>query len=416
MAKRGDGENLLRFAVDGRVLVMKKQIYFILLLLVTIGIQGCAKQTGLNGQDDPLPSDEEEEVIVKTLCGVCRQNLQRVNYSKVVEIANNIVKNDIPAVRINALKNKGSIEQVIHNINTFSQKGVKVLLEQPMWMEMFPEDYEQIPGPNFNVYKMSDIDLDRFRSFINGLLEQVALHTPEDALIGFELFNEANWGDFNGDLQPTSDGKGEIFMLDTPLDKPSFADIYAGIGKYGKCLEITRTALDTHFPKKNVKLISTGLVSSGYWDNFHWQINRGISLVLPDMFLTILQGKHSQQQDKTNYLRFADAIGLHSYPPLEDDMVATLNNYYFDPINAVLDEPMPFWLTEWGFSRNKFENNGGEAKRLQYFRSFIQAIETTGNTETAFLFDFDLNDGYRIWEDGALLESGKIFQEIKINQ
>lgn len=349
----------------------------------------------------------------KIVHGVCRQNLQWVKQPAEVEkIADNIASTKIPLVRLSGAKENGSIEQVIRNINTFTRKDIKVLLIQPLTKEMFPAGYQQVPGPNFKVFKMSDIDLDRFSSFINELVEELARNTAEGAVVGFELFNEANWGDFNGDLQPTPDGKGEIFTLATPLDKPSFADIYAGIGKYGKCLEITRKALDTHFPKKNVKLVTNGMVSSGGWDNFRWQINRGISLVLPDMFLTILQGNHPQQQDKTNYLAFADAIGLHGYPPLEDDMLATLHTYYFDPINAVLDTPKPVWITEWGFARNKFDNDGGEATRLIYINKFIEALDKISNVEITTFYEFDASKNHNIWENGKLLESGTFFQNI----
>ncbi len=386
---------------------MRRVVFYLVLLLFFCigGTQGCSKTI-------PIQEEDEEGVVIETIHGVCRMNLQRENYEKVVKIANNIAQSSIPLVRINGVKEGGNIDKVIHNINTFSQKGIKVILIQPMWMEMFPEGYEQLPGPSHLVYKMSDIDPDRFRIFMNRLLEEIALHTPEGALIGLELFNEANQAGYNGDLQPTPEGKGEIFNLDTPLDKPSFQDAYAGINKYGKCMEITRDLLNIHFPKKNIKLVTHGIVSSGGWINFQWQINRGISLVLPDMFLTILQGNHPQQQDKTNYLRFADAIGLHCYPPLADNMSDILHEYYFDPINAVLEKPMPYWITEWGFAKPQFESNGGEARRLQYFRSFIQVIETIGNTEMTALFDFDLNKDHSIWENGALLESGTIFQEI----
>jgi len=385
--------------------------YFIFLLLVMASIGGCAKRTGLNSPEDPLPPDNDEVTTIPRH-GVCRMNLQRESNAKVVEIANNIVRSEIPLVRINGVKVGGSIDQVIHSINTFSQKGVKVLLMQPPCDEMFPEGYEQIPGPSHPVYRMSDIDLDRFSNFMDELLEQIALRIPEDALIGFELFNEANQAGYNGDLQPTSDGKGEIFTVDTPLDKPSFQDAYLGINKYGKCLKITREVLDIHFPKKNIKLVTNGMSTGDGWNNYRWRINQGSSIVLPDMFVTLLQGTHPQQQDKTNYLQFVDAIGLHSYPPLEDNMLEILNEYHFDPINAILNGPMPYWITEWGFPRTRFENNGGEARRLQYFRSFVQALEAIESTEMATLFDFDLNEQHRIWENGALLESGKIFQEI----
>lgn len=243
-------------------------------------------------------------------------------------------------------------------------------------------------------------------------MEELALHTQKDAIIGLELFNEANHADFNGDLQPTPEGKGEIFKLDTPLDKSSFQDAYAGITKYSKCLEITRNLMDIHFTGRNVKLITQGMKSGGEQNDFRWAINNGYTIVAADMFMTLLQGKHPDQADKTNYLQFADGIGFHAYPELFEDMEGSLLTYYYDVINNVLDKPVPYWITEWGFRKELFENNGGEAKRLQYFRLFIQAVEKIGNTEMTLLFDFDLNKNHSIWENGTLLESGTIFQEI----
>jgi len=387
-------------------------LYSILMLLFSAGgLQGCSDTP--DTLPDPGDPDRKEELTsIFPIHGICRQNLQWVNNSKTVEIANNIVKSDIPVVRINGVKEDGSIDQVIHSINIFADRGIKVLLIQPMWMEMFPLGYQKVPGPNFKLYRMADIDLVRFRSYMNELLKQIALRTSKDALIGLELFNEANWGDFNGDLQPNAAGKGEVFRLDTPLDLPSFQPIYAGIGKYGKCLAITKELMDTHFANRNVKLVTTGMVSGGERNNYSWSINRGISVVATNMFMTLLQGKHPDQTDQTNYLQFADGIGLHAYPPLVDDMENELRTYYFNPINAILEQPLPYWMTEWGFARPQFQNNGGEARRLEYFHRFIEAIETIGNTDMTALYEFDATNNHNIWENGALLESGTIFQYI----
>lgn len=138
---------------------MKRTIfYLVLVLFFCLGsMQGCSKTI-------PIQEEGKNEVVIEeTTHGVCRMNLQRENYGKVVEIANNIVQSNIPVVRINGIKEGGSIDQVIHNINTFAQKGVKVLLMQSMWIEMYPEGYEQVSGPS----RMSDIDPNRFRIFMN---------------------------------------------------------------------------------------------------------------------------------------------------------------------------------------------------------------------------------------------------------
>lgn len=373
-----------------------------LLFFSVIGLQGCSES------HDPLIDDNEEGVF-KVLHGVCRSNLKWVSNNKAVEIANGMVNSDIPVVRTGG---GDEIDQIIHRINIFSQRGIKLVLIVGMRMEMFPEGYEKVPGPNFEVFRMSDIDLDRFYDFVNELLEQIAIHTSPEAVIAVELFNEANWGDFNGDLQPTPEGKGEVFTLDTPLDYPPFQSIYTGIGKYGKCIEMTKNLMNLHFIDRDVKLVTTGLFSGGLRNNYSWSISNGITVIATDMFMNLLQGKHPGQTDKTNYLQFADGIGIHAYPALVDDMAKELRSYYFDPINAVLDKPMPYWMTEWGFARPQFQNNGGEKRRLQYMRSFIQAIETIGGTAMTALYEFDATTNHNIWENGTLLESGTIFQEI----
>lgn len=390
----------------------QKFFYFLFILLISIaGLQvlpACSKnENNFQGEDE-----DQKEVGTKAIHGVCRQNLQWVSYSNVVDIANNISASNIPVVRLGGVKESGSIEQVIHNINTFAQKGVKVQLIQPMWMEMFPEGYQKVPGPNFKLYRMSDIDLGRFRNFMDELLGQITLYTPKDALIALELFNEANWGDFNGDLQPTAEGKGEVFTLETSLDYPSFQAIYRGIGRYGECLQITKELMDKHFANREVKLVTTGMVSGGERNNHSWSINNGFTVIAADMFITLLQGNHPDQSDKTNWLQYADGIGIHAYPPLVEDMAKELKTYYFNPINAVLDKPIPYWMTEWGFARPQFQNNGGEERRLHYVRNFIQAIEDIGGTAMTALYEFDATDNHNIWENGTLLESGKIFQEI----
>ncbi len=356
---------------------------------------------------EDIPKDQ------KVLHGVCRQNLQWVkNQSTIENIADNIALSEIPLVRLSAVKERGSIDQVIQNIQTFSRRNIHVLLVQPLFRDFFTEGYQLVPGPNYKLYKMSDIDMNRFSKFMDNFFRALSTQIEPGVLVGFELFNEVNWGDFNGDLQPRLDGKGQVFTLNVPLDTPAFRDVYAGIMKYGKCLEVTREKLDKYFPGGNVKLITHGLVVGNPHNNYRWMINHGFSFVAPDMFLTILQGQHPEQEGKTNYLKLADAIGIHFYPSLVDDLEEVLIRDYFDPITSILQEQMPFWITEWGFSRKQFEDNGGEKKRLQYMQCFVQAVERMKNVETTTLYEFDATNDHNIWENGALLKSGEIFENI----
>jgi len=345
--------------------------------------------------------------------GICRQNLQWVkDYAEVEQIADNMVKSKIPLVRISGVKGGGTITQVIDNINTFNAKGIQVLIVIPFCDEMFPVGYQKVPGPSFDVYKMSDIDTVRFKDFINSFVSEIASKTAEDALIGLELFNEVNWGGFNGDLQTLESGKGEVFTTETSLTTPSFADIYKGINAYGKCLKILRKATDLYLPERDLKLITAGLVASGAWNDFQWAKDHGFTVVRPDMFFTLLQGIHLDQADQTNYLNFADAIGIHCYPPHDDNMENMLRTYHFNPINAVLSSDKSYWITEWGFSRDKFKNNGGEAERLNSIHQFIDAAEKIGNIEVATFYEFDASTNHNIWENGKLLESGGFFKEV----
>lgn len=358
---------------------------------------------------------EKEDFLLKRngiVYGINRVNLQWLDPAEVEEIATNIDSLDIPVTRIGGVKQRGSISQVIRDINTFYGKEVRLLLEQPMWRDMFPEGYELVPGPSWPYYEMSAIDTARFRTFMGSLLSAIASQTDPKAVVGLELFNEANWAGFNSDLQPLESGKGEVFDLNTPLDHPTFVDGYKGIGKYGQCLKITRELIDTYLSGRNVRLITNGMVLDGAVNDYQFARNHGITIVTADMFLTLLQGRHPDQADTTNYLAYADAVGVHSYPILTDDMTGLLNTHYFNPLNAVNVSNKPYWITEWGFARGKFTDIGGETARLSYINSYIDAIETIPDIEVTTFYEFDLSTNHNIWENGELLESGTFFENV----
>lgn len=350
--------------------------------------------------------------------GVCRQNLQWVK-SDVPTIADHIVDSYIPLVRISGRKARLSSAEVSEFINTFYAKGVKVHIVIPMHEEMFPIGYEKVEGPNFKVPKMSEIELDRFKLFIDEFIQTLAQNTDPRSIVGIELFNEPNWCDFNGDLpsyasnDEITERDGRIFTLQTSLDNPLFRDAYKGIEVYGQCLKLLREAMDKYFTHRDVKLVSAGLVSGGKWNGFRWEISQGYTKVLPEMFFTLLQGLHPDQKNSTNYLNYVDALGIHCYPPIDEGpLQAVMLKYYFNPIDEILLDSKPYWVTEWGFARPMLADKGGETQRLRSIREFIEAIADYGNVELATFYEFDATSNHNIWEDGKLLESGVFFKEL----
>jgi hypothetical protein len=145
------------------------------------------------------------------------------------------------------------------------------------------------------------------------------------------------------------------------------------------------------------------------------------SIVRSALYLELLRGRHARQRDAEDYLKFTDGIGVHFYPAVTDtapdtgrDTALQVIREKMDPILDRAGTDVPYWVTEWGYSRHMFGTPPDESKRLTQFRYFLDALKSYQPGRIAWghvmLFNFDMMPQYDVYEDGQLLESGEILR------
>jgi len=267
--------------------------------------------------------------------------------------------------------------------------------------------------PAWPSYRLSDLDLDLSEAFVRDFFIEIsASNAVIDAV---EIFNEINWCAFNGDL-PLVDG-GLLVGDNTPWSDPVFAQYRTGIDKVGQLIK-TVSDLNDEFFSGALKVTTAGLVGF-YTMNTNWLAKVDGSLVAQDLTLRLLHGSHPMQDGATNYLQFADGIGMHIYPATVDYAPQTA----FDEIAADLDPLLaipgagttkPFWITECGYDRNKFGNN--ETNRYNQLTVFYDALAAYDRPKSAigavfhFSFSKECSANHAVWDHGNFYKSADIFK------
>lgn len=234
------------------------------------------------------------------------------------------------------------------------------------------------------------------------------------------MFNEINWNAFNGDL-PLVEG-GLWIDESTPWDDPVFVKYRAGVEKIGR---LTKTVGDLNHELLDGRgrIITSGLVG-GFYD---WKSNPKLSnwmekiqgaVVSHALTLRLMSGTDPHQIASTNYLEFADGIGIHIYPQAGERNLSNVIELHFDPARDVPEVGLEksFWITETGYVRSDFSD---VTRRLK--ERLCQALgvydQTKGDIETVFLHNFssgtDEAGEFGMWENGSLLPAGEIFKSFR---
>ena len=164
--------------------------------------------------------------------GVCRPNLSWEPDSKARGILDSIKESGAKCVQLTLREN---VEVTLGHVQYCKNIGLPVVL-LIMPLETFMEDGAK-PRPGngklWTVYGLSQIDVRKFEKIFGECVEFFKANDIE--IIGFEVFNEINWADFNGDL-PVNDGAGIV------LDEDNYGE-HAFAGKYFKGMAVSYTHL-----------------------------------------------------------------------------------------------------------------------------------------------------------------------------
>ncbi len=278
---------------------------------------------------------------------------------------------------------------------------------------------EGIPNPDaqfpllWDMYRLAELDISRFGQVIGGFLR--ACHDRGARIEALQIMNEVNWADFNGDLPIV---EGGWFVDDTAdWDDERFVVVREGVRKCGEAIKTARELVDEIYGPRQVKILTPGMADPP--DSWVRRVNG--SIVRSALYLELLRGRHARQRDAEDYLKFADGIGVHFYPAVTDtapdtgrDTALQVIREKMDPILDRAGTDVPYWVTEWGYSRHMFGMPPDESKRLTQFRYFLDALKSYQPGRIAWghvmLFNFDMMPQYDVYEDGQLLESGEILR------
>lgn len=312
---------------------------------------------------------------------------------------------------------------LLEHIKRANERGVKVLAvlesENP---RLYPPGTKKRPG-NFghggcawDSYPLSELDLALSAAFVRQFFELLkAEHATVSAI---EMFNEINWNAFNGDLPLVAGG---LWIDDsTPWDDPVLVKYRAGVEKVSQLTKAV-SDLNRELLGGKVKIITAGQV--GFYDKKSnpkaaaWMARAKGALVSHALTLRLMQGTDSRQVGATDYLKFADGIGIHVYPEAGVSNLLEVIERHLDPARRISDTgpAQPFWITESGYVRKKFSS---ENARLDEFKRFCDVLghydRAKGDIAAVLFYNFSSNGGdsdyYALWENWALLPAGRIFK------
>lgn len=299
--------------------------------------------------------------------------------------------------------------------------GLEVLLSLSYFRDpaYYPPGTEKVyENGNFPVYRLSDLDPERFARAYRGYLRHFREHGAQLTAIAFA--NEPGWA-FNGDLR--FEGPW-IFDLGTSWNDPKFVPVRDGILRFGETLRIARTVTDQLYPRGGPRLVSGGLNHSQ--QAFIESAKR--ATVRPALFLQVLQGTHPEQPaGSPDYLSAVDDIGVHLYPFGWDgrsydvdpetgyQSAVAFVNEIMDPIVSVVGENRSFAVLETGYKRDNVTRQGHlmtEEERRTLFLWFARALQDRSlddvDWSVIYIYNFDAT-AHAFYEDGALLPSADLY-------
>lgn len=241
----------------------------------------------------------------------------------------------------------------------------------PICLNIMPLDRHMVNGAKkrtelkelWNVYGLSSLDVKKFLSEFekwNDFLIRKKINVES-----FEVFNEINWADFNGDLLG-----GGIYITEENSDSiPFFKNYLKGMKKYSEIIHGMRKILDKKFAFKKTqkpKLILGSFVKL----DLNWLNKMNASVVQEEFHHKILAGKFEKAKDIKNVFDVVDGVAIHPYPNRKNvdfnnlDSINKTMREYIDPIYKYMDKNKEIHITEYSLSLYSYkdESNPQQAR------------------------------------------------------
>jgi len=252
--------------------------------------------------------------------------------------------------------------------------------------------------------RITGIDAGRFKAWLTAQLD--TLEAAGVHLAAFELGNEINAPNFNGDFLPEQ-ARGRVLGvadLDDPKD-PECQTIAASYRSYLRILGAVKDVRDHSKLNRATPVISAGLADIGPPRKNTGQKLDGVSV--PDT-LDFLK--------KNGLDDLVDGYGIHFYPPNQDpnvpvpDRIKSLSERAF----ARCTSAKPCWLTEWAFPNRDLScpiHDQTRVKLIQTEREAFKYFANQGRLAAIIYYNWTAQPGYEsqaIFRCGAFTDAGKL--------
>ncbi|HET9538058.1 MAG TPA: glycoside hydrolase [Mesorhizobium sp.] len=284
-------------------------------------------------------------------------------------------------------------------VRTAARLGMRVVLVVSFNnKDFYPAGAEKRSGRGrtWDVYRLSDIDPERFRDAFRR-----ALRSIDDAgvsLLAIQPGNEINWGGFNGDLVVHAAEDAPTPRSSSDLSFPSRFE--HGLDAYVQITRIVREEIARTAHNRGAQVLAAGLsdISAAIADD------RGIETVDASDVVALLRARDIDDA--------VDGYGVHLYP--DQSVTADERQRRIGSAVSYCREPVsgkPCWITEWGLANASVACPLDDDRRSRIageVRTLFDALIREGRVVGALYYDWDTNLPYSVWRCGSLTPTGRV--------
>lgn len=279
-----------------------------------------------------------------------------------------------------------------------AKRDLALLIEIPLTQLLAKPDTSARPGagPLGPRARLSDIDPDAFESYFAAAFAD--LERAKVRVSGFQIGNEVNWADFNGDFPLLATGVSWSAIDDVPA--PHRQHIEKGFRVYAELVQRAHKLRDQSPRFREVPIITAGLADVGE----SWARKTGGTLVSRDAALRMLSALGVFQN--------VEGVGLHIYQPfLSGRNLAKELDVRLSGCGATPTGRRPCWVTEFGSSATVHGCDTQDGQRRDKIEAFAAIIDRLGAgiVRGAFVFDWDKAGGWSVVRCGRLTDAGRSF-------
>ncbi|WP_245362946.1 glycoside hydrolase [Neorhizobium galegae] len=325
--------------------------------------------------------------------GINRVNLAWLSRDDQKRVLTEMAAGGVTHVRLSLSR---PVNKSIEAVEIADRLGLRILLEIQLGNEdYYPEGIRPRSGFGriWDVYRLSDLDLGRFRAGLRAALQ--AIDDKGIRLDAVEPGNEINYSAYNGDLLVYRKTGGR-----TPRSVAEIADrdgFERGLDIYVKAVGIAREELRSTVHSRGAAVVSAGLSDVGVGE----ADRRGMERLDPGEVISLLREKGMDD--------VVDAYGIHIYPGRKRDAALMRDVTALLGFCQPQDTGKPCWVTEWGIANPARSCPIDDRERegaIRAVRSAFDQLMEEKRLEAAFYYDWDTQPAYSVWRCGALSPAG----------